>query len=62
VTVFNEKPTFDRPTALPLQERREHQASEGRRAMADYIRARQTVLERMIKLRAARLRATANTK
>ena len=50
------KPQFDRPTKIPLEVRRKQQAAEASVAVADYMKAQQSVLERMIALRAARLK------
>jgi hypothetical protein len=50
---------FERAARVPLSVHREQQARETPVAMADYIRARQTLLERMLALRAARLKQLA---
>ena len=52
------KRDFERSPKIPLNVRREQQALEAPVAMADYIRARAALLERMVQLRAARLQAS----
>jgi len=59
VAMLKLKPQFDRPTKIPLEIRRKQQAAEASVAVADYLRAQQSVLERMIALRAARLKQVA---
>ena len=53
------KPEFERPPRIPLHVRKQQIAREAPRAMADYIKARDDLLERMIELRAARLKQVA---
>jgi hypothetical protein len=62
VAMLKSKPDFIRPVAIPRAVRREQQAAEGLVAMADYKKARAAVLERMLELRAARLRQQFNSK
>jgi hypothetical protein len=50
------KPDFKGASKLSLHVRRDQQAREAPIAMADYIKARQKLLERMVALRAARLK------
>jgi hypothetical protein len=58
--MLQRKSKFDRPPAPPLKLRREQLASDGAVAMADYLKARQATVDRMLELRAARLRQQFN--
>jgi hypothetical protein len=58
--MLQKKPKLDRPPAPPLKLRREQLASDGAIAMADYLKARQATVDRMLELRAARLRQQFN--
>jgi hypothetical protein len=53
--VLKRQVDFERRPRIPLNVRKEERAREVPIAMADYIKARQTLLARMIELRASRL-------
>jgi hypothetical protein len=53
--MLKRKPDFERAPRLPLNVRKEERAREAPIAIADYIKARQALLARMIELRATRL-------
>jgi hypothetical protein len=55
LVMLKRKPDFERPPRISLNVREEERAREAPIAMADYIKARQTLLARMIELRANRL-------
>ena len=50
------KPDFQRPPRIPLGLRKERLRRDAPAAMADYLKSQQSLLDRMVTLRAARLK------